>query len=64
MTARVLRGVCPSGKTRYRNRRAALAGRSKVFNDRHRLGQEQPELWIYRCRQLCGGWHLTSQPPR
>ncbi|GAB3472192.1 hypothetical protein GCM10027436_88520 [Actinophytocola sediminis] len=63
MTARVLPGVCASGKTRYRNRCAVIAGIDKTrFRFRRHFGRPGPELWHYRCDR-CGGWHMTSMSP-
>lgn len=63
MTARVRRGACASGKTRYRNRRAALSGiDTHQYRWRKYYGRPAPDLWTYRC-VLCGGWHMTSMSP-
>ena len=64
MTARVRKGVCPSQKVRYRNRNAAIAGIDlHRYRFRQFYGRAGPPLWCYRCRH-CGGWHMTSSPPR
>lgn len=64
MTARVRKGACESGKTRYRNKNAARAG---VDTTRQRslkaFGVEPQPLYVYRCL-ICGGWHMTHHPPR
>lgn len=64
MTARVRRGACPCGKTRYRNRKACRAGIDlHRYRFRQQYGRAAPPLWPYRCWRYCGGWHMTSQDP-
>jgi hypothetical protein len=63
MTARVRRGACLSGKTRYRNRNAAVAGIDKTrYRFRQFYRRAAPPLYEYRCG-LCAGWHMTSLSP-
>lgn len=53
-------GSCPrTGKTRFRDRIAALLALSGMDN----LNPKRREQRAYRC-EFCRGWHLTSQKKR
>jgi hypothetical protein len=63
VSRRVSRYACPSGKVRYRNRRACIAGIATQRQFRANLDPDLPptDLWPYRCIR-CNRWHMTSVP--
>jgi hypothetical protein len=61
MTAVAQAGRCRRG-VRFRNRKAALAGRDRLANKTRRqsFGRCVVLLGWYRCDE-CAGWHLTDR---
>lgn len=56
-------GTCPSGKSRYADRRDARAAAQRTRRRRKANGSfDDTRLYaIYRCDR-CAGWHQTSKP--
>ena len=63
-----LKGKCPSGKVRFRDRLEAIealhrAENARKFSEQDGLENRRNEKRIYKC-SLCAGQHLTSQEKR